>query len=82
MQLDIINLDGKKIGSAELADGIFGLEPRADILHRVVTYQRAKARAGTHKVKTVSDIQGSSRKVVKQKKTGKGKWSRFYHREW
>ena len=59
MQLDIINFDGKKVGSVELADSIFGLEPRADILHRVVTWQRAKSRAGTHAVKTVSDVQGS-----------------------
>ena len=41
MQLDIINFDGKKVGSVELTDSIFGLEPRADILHRVVTWQRA-----------------------------------------
>lgn len=70
MQINIINFDGKSVGKADLADNIFGLEPRADILHRVVIYQRAKARAGTHKVKTVSDITGSSRKVVKQKGTG------------
>jgi large subunit ribosomal protein L4 len=70
MQLDVINFEGKAVGKIDLTDAIFGLEPRADILHRVVTYQRAKARAGTHKVKTVSDITGSSRKIVKQKKTG------------
>jgi large subunit ribosomal protein L4 len=70
MQIDIINFDGKAVGKADLADAIFGIEPRADILHRVVTWQRNKARAGTHKVKTVSDITGSSRKMIKQKKTG------------
>ncbi|MCL1785726.1 MAG: 50S ribosomal protein L4 [Alphaproteobacteria bacterium] len=70
MQIDIINFDGKAVGKIELADDIFGIEPRADILHRVVTWQRNKARAGTHKVKTVSDITGSSRKMIKQKKTG------------
>ena len=70
MQLDIINFDGKKVGSVELADSIFGIEPRADILHRVVTWQRAKSRAGTHAVKTVSDVQGSGKKAFKQKKTG------------
>ncbi|MDR0741631.1 MAG: 50S ribosomal protein L4 [Rickettsiales bacterium] len=79
MQLDIINFDGKKVGKADLADQIFGIEPRADILHRVVTYQRAKARAGTHKVKTVSDVAGSGRKVIKQKKTGNARQGERYN---
>ncbi len=70
MQLEIINFDGKAVGKADLVDSIFGLEPRADILHRVVTWQRNKARSGNHKVKTVSDITGSSSKVKKQKGTG------------
>jgi len=73
MQIDIINFEGKAVGKVELADGIFGIEPRADILHRVVTWQRANARAGTHKVKTVSDVAGSSKKAFKQKKTGRAR---------
>ena len=79
MQLDIINFDGKKVGSVELADSIFGLEPRADILHRVVTGQRAKSRAGTHAVKTVSDVQGSGKKAFKQKKTGNARQGERYN---
>ena len=79
MQLDIINLDGKKVGSVELADSIFGIEPRADILHRVVTWQRAKSRAGTHAVKTVSDVQGSGKKAFKQKKTGNARQGERYN---
>ncbi len=79
MQLDIINFDGKAVGKADLADNIFGLEPRADILHRVVTWQRNKARAGTHKVQTVSDVTGSSRKVIKQKKTGNARQGERYN---
>ncbi|NCW62340.1 MAG: 50S ribosomal protein L4, partial [Rhodobacteraceae bacterium] len=47
MKLDVITLDGGKAGSVELGDDIFGLEPRADILHRVVRWQRNKAQAGT-----------------------------------
>ena len=70
MQIDIINFEGKAVGKAELADAIFGIEPRADILHRVVTWQRTNSRQGTHKVKTVSDVTGSSKKAFKQKKTG------------
>lgn len=79
MKLDIINLDGKKTGTTELADSIFGLEPRADILHRVVTWQRSNARAGTHKVKTVSDVQGSGKKAFKQKKTGNARQGERYN---
>ena len=79
MQLDIINFDGKKVGSVELTDSIFGLEPRADILHRVVTWQRAKSRAGTHAVKTVSDVQGSGKKAFKQKKTGNARQGERYN---
>ena len=79
MQLDIINFDGKKVGAVELTDSIFGLEPRADILHRVVTWQRAKQRAGTHAVKTVSDVEGSGKKAFKQKKTGNARQGERYN---
>ncbi|MBR3781809.1 MAG: 50S ribosomal protein L4 [Alphaproteobacteria bacterium] len=79
MQLDIINFEGKKVGSVELTDGIFGLEPRADILHRVVTWQRAKQRAGTHAVKSVSDVAGSGKKAFKQKKTGNARQGERYN---
>ena len=51
MKLDVIKLDAGSAGSVDLDDEIFGLEPRADILHRVVRWQRNKAQAGTHKVK-------------------------------
>ena len=79
MQLDIINFDGKSVGKVELIDSIFGLDPRADILHRVVTWQRAKQRAGTHAVKTVSDVQGSGKKAFKQKKTGNARQGERYN---
>lgn len=79
MQVEIINLDGKTVGKVELADSIFGVEPRADILHRVVTWQRANARAGTHAVKTVSDVAGSGKKAFKQKKTGNARQGEKYN---
>ena len=50
--------------------GIFGLEPRADILHRVVRWQRNNAQAGTHKVKTRSEVNYSTKKIYRQKGTG------------
>jgi len=70
MKLDVIKLDGKKAGSVDLAGEIFGLEPRADILHRVVRWQRNNAQAGTHKVKTRSETSYSTKKIYRQKGTG------------
>ena len=70
MKLDVIKLDGGKADSVELSDDIFGLEPRADILHQVVRWQRAKAQAGTHKVKTRSETSYSGKKIYRQKGTG------------
>lgn len=79
MQVEVLNLDGKSVGKTELSDVIFGIEPRADILHRVVTWQRANARAGTHAVKTVSDVAGSGKKAFKQKKTGNAREGERYN---
>lgn len=70
MKTDVIKLDASKAGSVELSDAIFGLEPRADILHRVVRYQLAKRQAGTHKVKTRSETSYSTKKIYRQKGTG------------
>ena len=70
MKLDIVNLQAGKAGEVELNEAIFGLEPRADILHRVVRWQRAKAQAGTHKVKTRSETSYSTKKIYRQKGTG------------
>ena len=79
MQMNIINFDGKAVGKIDLQDSIFGLDARADILHRVVTWQRAKSRAGTHAVKTVSDVAGSGKKAFKQKKTGNARQGERYN---
>ncbi len=70
MKLDVIKLDGKKAGSIDLDEALFGLEPRADILHRVVRWQRAKAQAGTHSVLGKSDVSYSTKKIYRQKGTG------------
>ena len=70
MKLDVIKLDGKAAGSIDLGDDIFGLEPRVDILHRVVRWQRNNAQAGTHKVKTRRETSYSSKKIYRQKGTG------------
>ncbi|KUF12533.1 50S ribosomal protein L4 [Pseudoponticoccus marisrubri] len=70
MKLDVIKLDGGTAGEVELDEALFGLEPRADILHRVVRWQRNKAQAGTHKVKTRSEVSYSTKKIYRQKGTG------------
>jgi len=70
MKTDVLNLEAGKAGSIDLNDAIFGLEPRADILHRVVRYQLAKRQAGTHKVKTRSESGYSTKKIYRQKGTG------------
>jgi large subunit ribosomal protein L4 len=70
MKLDVIKLDGSSAGAVDLGDDVFGLEPRADILHRVVRWQRNKAQADTHKVKTRSEVSYSTKKIYRQKGTG------------
>ena len=70
MKIDVTTLEGGTAGSLELDEAIFGLEPRADILARMVRWQLAKRRAGTHAVKNRSDIDRTTKKLYKQKGTG------------
>jgi large subunit ribosomal protein L4 len=70
MELKITTLDGKAAGSVDLPDAIFGLEPRADILQRCVTWQLAKRRAGTHAVQNRADVWRTGKKMYAQKGTG------------
>jgi len=70
MQIDIKTLDNGSAGTAELPDEIFAATPRADIMARVVHWQLAKRRAGTHKVKGMGEVSGTTKKPYKQKGTG------------
>src|SRR6516162_9438227 len=71
MKIDVIKLDGGKDGQVELPDDIFGIEEiRPDILQRVVTWQLAKRRAGTHKIKTRNEVARTGKKMYRQKGTG------------
>jgi large subunit ribosomal protein L4 len=70
MELKMLSLDGKQAGSVTLSDEIFGLEPRADLIHRCVNWQLAKRRAGTHAVKNRADIARTGKKMYRQKGTG------------
>ena len=73
MRLIVRNLDNEEVGDIELADDIFGLPVRRDILARVVNWQLAKRRAGTHKTKGISEISGTTKKPYKQKGTGRAR---------
>ncbi len=70
MKTNVLTLDAKKKGDVELNDAIFAVAPRADILHRVVNWQLAKRRAGTHAVKFRSDIARTGKKHGNQKGGG------------
>ncbi|HTJ90326.1 MAG TPA: 50S ribosomal protein L4 [Acidocella sp.] len=70
MKLDVYDFDAKAAGSAELPDEIFAVTPRVDVMARVIHWQLAKRRAGTHKVKGMGEVSGTTRKPYKQKGTG------------
>lgn len=73
MKVDVTTLEAKKAGTVELPAHLFGLEPRADILHRMVRYQLAKRRAGTHFAKTRGEVQATGAKMWRQKGTGRAR---------
>ena len=73
MKCDVVTIENKKSGSVDLADGVFGVPVRRDILARMVNYQRAKRRAGTHMTKVVSEIRGTTAKPYRQKGTGRAR---------
>ena len=70
MQLPVITLTNSPAGDIELPDAVFGAEPRVDIMARVVHWQEAKRRAGTHKVKGMGEVSGTTKKPYRQKGTG------------
>jgi large subunit ribosomal protein L4 len=73
VKLTVRNLDNQEVGDIDLADEVFGVPVRSDILARVVNWQLAKRRAGTHKTKGISDISGTTKKPYKQKGTGRAR---------
>jgi len=70
MQVEIKTLEQGNAGMKELPEGIFGAAPRKDVMARVVHWQMSKRRAGTHKVKGLSEVSGTTRKPYRQKGTG------------
>jgi len=70
MKADVTTLGASKAGTVELAEAIFGLKPRPDLIHRMVRYQLAKRRAGTHHAQDRSEVNVTGKKMYKQKGTG------------
>lgn len=70
MERAVTTFEGKAAGKVNLSDDVFGLEPRADILNRMVRYQLAKRQAGTHKTKTRAELTATGKKFVRQKGSG------------
>jgi large subunit ribosomal protein L4 len=73
MKADVVSLDAASVGSIDLRDDVFALEPRVDILQRMVRYQLSKRQAGTHKAKQRSEVNGPNKKIYKQKGTGQAR---------
>ncbi|MBD8555914.1 50S ribosomal protein L4 [Rhizobium sp. CFBP 8762] len=73
MDLTVTTLEGKDAGKVSLSDTIFGLEPREDILARMVRWQLAKKQQGTHKTKSRSEVARTGAKMYKQKGTGRAR---------
>lgn len=73
MKIAVKNLENKEVGSIELDEAVFGAPERKDIVHAMVTYQRNKARAGTHKVKDKGEVAGTGAKPWRQKGTGRAR---------
>lgn len=73
MKVAVKSLDNKKVGDIDLSEAVFGLPPRADILHRMVNWQRAKRRSGNHKTKGISEVSGTGKKPFAQKGSGRAR---------
>ena len=71
--VDVINLDGKKVGQVDLADTVFGAEVNPHLLHEASRWYLAGLRRGTHKTKEKSEVSGAGRKLWKQKGTGRAR---------
>src|SRR6201987_2590273 len=71
--VDVMNLEGKKVGQIELADDVFAAKVNQNLLHEAVRHHLAGERAGTHKTKDKSEVSGSGKKLWKQKGTGRAR---------
>lgn len=82
MKVDVLNAKGKKAGSVELPEEIFGVQVNVPVMHRVVRAQLAAARAGTHSTKTRAEVRGGGRKPWRQKGTGRARQGSIRAPQW
>ncbi len=80
--IEIKDAAGKKVGSADLADGVFGIEPNTFAVHQVVRSQMAARRAGTHETKTRGNVRGGGKKPWRQKGTGRARQGTIRAPQW
>ncbi|WP_336248913.1 50S ribosomal protein L4 [Stomatohabitans albus] len=80
--IDVVAADGKKAGSVELDEAIFGIEPNVPVMHQVVVAQEAAARAGTAKTKTRGEVSGGGKKPWRQKGTGRARQGSIRSPQW
>ena len=81
-KLDILNQSGEKVGSIELSEYVFGIEPHQQALYDVVKAQRAAMRQGTHKTKTRTEVRGGGKKPWRQKGTGRARQGSIRSPQW
>lgn len=80
--IDVVAADGKKAGSVELNEAIFGIEPNVPVMHQVVVAQEAAARSGTAKTKTRGEVSGGGAKPWRQKGTGRARQGSIRSPQW
>lgn len=73
MKLKVLTLDAGNAGEVQLSEGVFGVEPRADILARVVQWQENRRHVGQHRILTRSEVNRTTKKIYKQKGTGQAR---------
>lgn len=81
-KVDMYNMEGAVVGSIELSDAIFGIEPNANVMHLAVLNQLANKRQGTHSTKTRSEVRGGGRKPFRQKGTGRARQGSIRSAQW
>ncbi|HYY79793.1 MAG TPA: 50S ribosomal protein L4 [Actinomycetes bacterium] len=80
--VDVLDAAGKKAGSVDLPDEVFGVQVNVPVMHRVVRAQLAAARAGTHSTKTRSEVRGGGKKPWRQKGTGRARQGSIRAPQW
>ena len=81
-KVDLLNIEGKKVGNIELSDDIFAVEVNEDVMHEVVLNYLANQRQGTQSTKTRSEVRGGGKKPWKQKGTGRARQGSIRAPQW